>query len=139
MSRRRALARALVLGVGALGCAAPRPVLYPNQTLRSVGPEAAQADIDACLRLAREYGSGGGQAGRVAGETAGSAATGAAVGAVTGAILGAPGTGAAVGAAGAGTAGLLRGIFGERGPDEIERRFVERCLRERGYDPIGWR
>jgi len=135
----RAIAAALVALAALAGCAAKRPVLYPNQTLQSVGAQAAQEDIDACLRLAHDYGTGGGQAGRAAGQTATHAATGAAAGAVTGAILGAPGTGAAVGAAGAGTVGLMRWLFGSREPDEIEKRFVDHCLRDKGYEPIGWR
>lgn len=34
---------------------------------------------------------------------------------------------------------LLRGMRASRNPDPIERRFVEECLAERGYKPIGWR
>ena len=35
--------------------------------------------------------------------------------------------------------GLVRGLLRWREPDPVERRFVEQCLRERGYQPIGWR
>ena len=45
--------------------------------------------------------------------------------------------GAAAGAAGA-AAGAVRGGFDAADPNPTYRRFVERCLRERGYDVIGW-
>jgi hypothetical protein len=72
-------------------------------------------------------------------QTATSGAVGAATGAVIGAIAGAPGTGAAIGAAGSATASLLRGAIGSRELDSIQRGYVDRCLREQGYDPMGWR
>jgi hypothetical protein len=121
----------------ALGCAA-RPVLYPNAHRAEVGATAAEADVAECLALARSAGSEAGRGREVARKTFGGAAFGAITGVVVGAITGNPGRGAAIGGAGGGTAGLLHGIGGPR-PDEITRRFTERCLRDRGYDPVGWR
>jgi outer membrane lipoprotein SlyB len=133
-----------LLSVGA--CAPRRPVLYPNEQLNRVGADVAQRDVDECLRRAEEYvsrGARGPQVTRdVAGSTAIGAGTGAAIGAVGGAVTGNAGEGAAVGAATGGTAGLLHGIFGafqSREPDPVYATFVDRCLRERGYDPIGWK
>jgi len=127
-------------------CAARRPVLYPNAQLQRVGAQAADRDIDDCLQRADAYVSSGGQSGTVARDVAGSTAigagSGAAIGAVGGAITGSAGEGAAVGAATGGTAGLLGGLFGashSHGPDPVYAAFVDRCLRERGYDPIGWK
>jgi outer membrane lipoprotein SlyB len=60
------------------------------------------------------------------------------VGAAAGAVVGRAGRGAAMGAAGGGSAGLLRGLFGSRDPDPVQKRFVEKCLREKGYQVIGW-
>ena len=126
-------------------CGARRPVLYPNEHFQRVGPGAAQRDIDDCMARAGQFVSaknaGGKAAGDVATSTAVGAGTGAAVGAVGGAITGSAGQGAAVGAATGGTAGLLHGVFGACRQDEpspVYVNFVERCLRERGYDPIGW-
>jgi len=135
------------LGAGLVGCATPEPVFYPNATLESVGRTAADADVARCRTLAQSSGASGGGAGQVAGDvaadTAGRAGAGAAAGAAGGAIRGNAGTGAAVGAATAASWGLVRGgfraLFGRRDPDPIERRFVERCLAERGYEVIGWR
>jgi outer membrane lipoprotein SlyB len=133
----------LALSALALGaCAAPpRPVLYPNQQLQAVGQAQAEQDIAACRALAESAGAseGADDAGRAAGSTVAGGAVGGATGAVGGAILGAPGTGAAVGAATGATAGLLRSIFrGGSGPSAAYRNVVDRCLRERGYEPMGW-
>jgi OmpA family protein len=125
-------------------CAPRRPVLYPNEQMQRVGPQVAERDIDECMRRADQYVSSsarGAQAtSEVAGSTAIGAGTGAAIGAVGGAVTGNAGEGAAVGAATGGTAGLLHGLFGASGePDPVYVNFVDRCLRERGYDPIGWK
>jgi hypothetical protein len=122
-------------------CSTPRPVLYPNAQLTRVGDAAAQRDVDDCMQRAEQYvSSGGGHAAQTATETGTGAAAGATIGVVGGAITGSPGEGAAVGAATGATAGLLHSLFsGSHGPDSTYANFVERCLRERGYDPIGWR
>jgi hypothetical protein len=127
-------------------CTARRPILYPNEQVERVGRAAAERDVEDCLRQADEFVSNGGEAGRAAGEVAGrtavGAGTGAAIGAVGGAVSGDAGRGAAVGAATGGTAGLLHGLFDvfrQRDPDPVYARFVELCLRKRGYEPIGWK
>ena len=52
---------ALLIG----GCAAQRPVLYPNDQLRRVGTAAADRDINYCMSQADEYTSASNRAGRV--------------------------------------------------------------------------
>ena len=144
----RSCSRVLMLSlvVVVAGCSARRPVLYPNEQYNKVGDAAAQRDIDDCLNRASQYVKSGGQseqaARQVGGRTAVGAGVGAATGAVGGAIAGNPGEGAAVGAASGATAGLLTGIFdfwSAREVDPVYSNFVDRCLRERGYDPIGWK
>jgi len=122
-----------------VACTSPRPVLYPNERLQEVGQDVAQRDIDDCLRQAAAAGLSSRPEGKVAGSTAVGAATGAAVGAATGAVWGSAGRGAAAGAAGGGTAGLIRGLFRSDDLDPVQKRFVEECLRQKGYNPIGWR
>ena len=129
---------AVVLVVLAAACGPKRPVLYPNDTLSRTGNEAAQQQIDECLRRAEQYKSGI-PAGEVARDTAVGGGAGAAAGAVGGAIAGSAGIGAATGAASGATWGLLTSLFRPRGPDPVYAAFVDRCLRERGYDPIGWK
>jgi outer membrane lipoprotein SlyB len=132
--------------VAVTGCGARRPVLYPNEQYTRVGEPAAQRDITDCMQRAEEYVKSGGAdaetARRVGTQTAVGAGVGAASGAVGGAITGNPGTGAAVGAASGATAGLLSGLLGSfqsRDPDPVYANFVDRCLREHGYEPIGWK
>jgi hypothetical protein len=119
------------------GCAAARPVLYENATLQERGPEAAAAAIEHCIAAAEAYASS--DAAKVVRKTATSTVVGGVTGVVIGAIVGRPGTGAAVGAAGSATHALVGGMIGSRELDSVERGYVDRCLREEGYDPIGWR
>ncbi len=119
------------------GCAR-RPVLYPNPKLDRAGAAAAERDIELCMRRGRQLVAGG-RAEEVATETAVGAGVGAAAGAAGGAVVGRPGKGAAVGAASGGAASFLRSLFYRRDPEPAFRNFVERCLREKGYEPIGWR
>ena len=123
----------------ATGCADKRPVLYPNAHLNRVGTEAAQRDIDACIQFARDGGADSNKGAEIAKSTAGGAAIGGAVGAATGAVLGNLGRGAAAGAAGGAAGGLVRGGLASGDPDRVFRSFVDRCLRDKGYEPIGWR
>ena len=140
----RVLSLSVLLAV--TGCAASRPVLYPNEQYNRVGEAAAQRDVDDCLQRASQYVKSGGQSGEAARHAGGSAAVGAGVGAASGAVGGAiagnPGEGAAIGAATGATAGLLSSLFnwsGSKDVDPVYANFVDRCLRERGYEPIGWK
>jgi len=121
------------------GCArTQKPVLYPNAKFREVGRPQAERDIEECRTLAQEYveSSAGKDVGRGA---VGGAAGGAAVGAVAGTVSGrGAGSGAAVGAATGATAGVVRGAFQQTAPSPVYKGFVSRCLKERGYDVIGW-
>jgi hypothetical protein len=120
-------------------CAQKRPVLYPNDQLEYVGDEVAQADIDDCMRLAADHGTDSDSGERVAKRTVGGAAVGGAIGAAVGAVTGDIGRGAAIGAAGGAAGGFTRGLLRSREPDPVFRRFVEKCLRDKGYEPIGWK
>lgn len=120
-------------------CAAQRPVLYPNAHLYAVGQTTAQNDIDQCMQLARDHGAGTNRSGRVARSTAGGAAVGGAAGAAAGAVWGRPGRGAAAGAAGGAAGTMIRSLLDADKPAPLFRGFVEKCLRDKGYVPIGWR
>ena len=118
------------------GCGHQRPVLYPNAHLKQVGEPRAQSDIAECMNLAESYVKSHPEA-KVAGSTAAGGAAGAAVGGAMGSITGNLGTGA-IGAAGGAVAGLIRGASRASRPSPAFQDFVNRCLREKGYDPIGW-
>jgi hypothetical protein len=138
----RPLIPALLLGTVLVvaGCSAPSPVLYPNARLNEVGQAEANRDIEACKQLAESGGANPapGKAGRAARNTAVGGAAGGATGAVGGAILGNAGRGAAFGAATGATAGLVRSIFSSPQPSDAYKNFVNRCLRDKGYEPVGW-
>ena len=130
---------AAACGLLLAACAGKRPVLYPNAQLQRAGADAAQRDVDECLRQARESGVDEERGREVAGSTAGGAAVGGAAGAAGGAVLGNIGRGAAAGAAGGAAGGLVHGLFRSSEPDPVLKKWVERCLRDKGYDPIGWK
>jgi hypothetical protein len=121
------------------GCATQKPVLYPNAKYQQGGKEAAQRAIEECDRFARESGTAPGGGDR----TVRQGATGAAVGGATGAVAGAIGRrnvldSAAAGAAVGGTAGAVHGATRSDEPNPVYKGFMDRCLRERGYEVIGW-
>ena len=122
------------------GCSSYKPILYQNDHYRQVGPEAAKADVKACMDLADEAGASPhkGKAAETATNTVVGGAVGSATGAVGGAVFGNAGMGAMVGAASGASAGFLRGLFTSSAPSGAFTQYVDRCLRERGYEPTGW-
>jgi hypothetical protein len=131
--------RALLLGAAAaaLAACAAKPVLYPNDAYRQAGKETAQEQVRQCQAMADDYvKSDAGK--KLAAGTAEGAAVGAAAGAVTGAVFGDLGRGALSGGIAGASVGLVRGLFHTRQPSPVRRAFVDRCLRERGYDVVGW-
>ena len=131
----------ITIGIDILmaACAKKRPALYPNATYQAAGATVAQADIDQCIKLAADHGLEKDAEKNIAVSTAKGATTGAVVGGAVGAVQGRPGKGAAIGAAGGGSAGMMREAWKSGDPDDIERRFVEQCLRDKGYQVIGWK
>jgi hypothetical protein len=133
---------ALLLGLAA--CSTQRPVLSSNAHLVRVGPDMAKQDIETCLELAEVASSDRADSGsNVAANTATGSVVGAAAGAAGGAVVGNAAQGAAAGAAGGAVAGLthslIRGFFRSKPPEPAYRQFVDRCLREKGYEPAGWK
>ena len=88
---------------------------------------------------AREYGVKNDPGKAVGGKAVKGAAVGAATSAVVSAVLGGNvGRAAGAGAAGGATAGAVGGAFDANEPDPTFKNFVDRCLREKGYEVIGW-
>lgn len=129
------LLAALLLGA----CGAKRPVLYPNEHLKQIGKAKANQDIDDCIKLANEYQAGGSRAGEIAKDTGKAGVVGAATGAVIGALTGNFGRATAIGGAGAATATMGTGIMRSDEPDPVFKQFVDQCLRDKGFQPVGWR
>lgn len=122
------------------GCAANKPVIYPNTHSQAVGTAQAESDVAECGRLAKSAGASSvsGKASETAKRTVQSGGVGAATGAVGGAIAGRPARGAAIGAASGATASLIYGLLGDSSGNSTYRTFVSRCLADRGYDLAGW-
>ena len=140
LSERSAMKTRLLLVWVALGlaaCASNRPVLY---AAGGAAPGGADAAIAECEKLATAAGAqpSGGQVGETARNTAKGAALGAATGAVGGALAGAAMRGAGIGAVTGVAATLVSSFFTAPAPNPAYRAYVERCLKDRGFDPVGW-
>lgn len=102
----------LSLVIGA-GCANQRPVLYPNGFTREVGSYKAERDVDDCMLRAQEYVDRLNRPDAIIEEF------------VTGtAELPAP---------------LMHDSAHRRDPRLLFRSFANRCLRQRGYEPVAWK
>ncbi|WP_141699238.1 hypothetical protein [Candidatus Thiosymbion oneisti] len=125
-----------------VGCAGGRrPVLYPNAHFHSVGEARAHADVDHCLRSAKDFGAPVYGGTDVARDTATGGVIGGAAAGAWGLVRDGEkdaGNRALAGAAAGGAAGLVRGALRAGKPSQTFRGFVNRCLSERGYDVIGW-
>ena len=129
-------------------CAAQKPVLFSNAHLTSVGSPVSERDIDECITKAKAGSEAAPSTDSPKESPLAGAATssvvGAAAGGAGGAIVCNAGQGAAAGAV-AGAVGslmyaLLQGrLFERKPPEPITRQLTERCLREKGYDPVGWK
>jgi len=131
----------LLLGLSVLfvSCAGPqRPVLYPNEKLNSVGKEAAKKDVDDCIHLSVEAGLEKNKGKEVAGETVKEGARGAIIGGAVGLVTGDVGRAAGIGAAAGAAAGGTEKAF-DTELDPVQKQYVDQCLRDRGYQPIGWK
>jgi hypothetical protein len=118
-----------------------RPVFYPNATLNRGGDAQAQRESDQCMGSARSAGLTPDEKNNAVGQGASRGAAVGGIAATVGALvrgrpdraLGAAAAGVAVG----GSAGAVNGAFQEK-PSATFRNFVQRCLKDKGYDVIGW-
>ena len=134
---RRFLALSLVTAILS-GCATPRVVLYPDDHYKSLPQAAVQKDISDCDAQADEYVKS--HKLQMVGKKIGVGAFfGALLGVVFGAFSGNYVRAVAEGAAMGGVLGLAHGAVAAGSPDEVHRRFVETCLGDKGYKPIGWK
>jgi len=128
----------LLCAAAVTGCAHQKPRIYPDATAQSRGPSQVQRDIAACENLAEANGVDYSDGGGVTRRTVEGGVVGGAGGAAAGAVLGNVGRGAATGAAVGATTGFFRGLFAGERAHPTYKQFVNRCLRDKGYDPIGW-
>jgi len=130
----------IVLGGLLVGCASapPMPVLYPNSHMQSVGQVQAEQDVAACKQLAHSSGVAENKNSEVGKKAVGGAAVGGAAAGAWGLISGNAGQRALAGAAAGAAAGTVSGGMQATETSPIFKNFVDRCLRERGYEVIGW-
>ena len=129
--RRSSLALALLFLVAA--CASS-PQLYPNSHYKQVGKDVAEQDIKSCEDDSEKFLKSakgkqmleGAGTGAVVG-----AATGGVLGIFTRNILGGALIGAAVGTAAGAASGAMK-------PDQVKRKYVDKCLHDKGYEVLGW-
>jgi hypothetical protein len=131
---------ALAAAIG-FGCAGPKPILYPNAHYQRVGESVAQSDIEGCRVAADAAGANRdpSQVTQAARSAAAGGAIGGAAGAAGGAVVGRAGRGAGVGAASGAAAALMRWmLFRRPTTSQAHINYVDRCLQDLGYEPVGW-
>lgn len=132
---------AAILATALSACASNQPIVYQGGQAQSGNQAAVETAVADCRQQAEAAGANpyGSSAGTAARRTAQGAAVGAATGAVGGAIAGNAGRGAGIGAATGAAATLIHSLFNESAPNPAYRAYVERCLRDRGYELAGWK
>ena len=127
--------------VGILACASQRPVLSSNEHLMRVGATVGERDIDECIARAEATSTESGE--NVFTGTATSSVVGAAAGGAGGAVVGQAAQGAAVSAVSGVVASLMQaliqGLFRPKPPRPSTQQLVDSCLRQKGYEPAGWK
>ena len=123
----------LVCVVTAVGCAARKPVIYPDERATRAGDAAADREVERCEALAKSRGSSRGA--ELARDGAFATVGGAAIGVASGAIWDAAARGAAAGGA---VGGLLHGVVASSEPGPTYKSWVATCLGDRGYRVVGW-
>jgi uncharacterized protein YcfJ len=126
------------LAQSACSTAPERPVFYPNAHIKKVGKAQARRDTDACIAEALNYGVNEKKDGKPGQKTVEGAAIGGAAAGAWGLVRGNAGERAAAGALAGGAVGATRGTIESTRTSPIHKRFVRRCLTDRGYDVIGW-
>ncbi len=136
--KKLALPVLILLALALIGCGATqRPVLYPNNHMKTVGNIQSERDIDDCMQMAEAYVKKN-QESKVAEGAVKGGAIGAATGAAVGAVTGNFGRGLASGAAGGAAGGATWGLFKAAEPSPVYKNFVNKCLKDKGYEPMGW-
>ena len=116
--------------IGLVACAGPEPILKSNTRVQLYGKDQAARDAAVCGEKAERAGL---QHGTNRSGNAGAGATLGIIGGPTGIAIG-----AAAGGAVGGVLGFLAGTYKPLQPQPDYAAFVERCLKEKGYETTGW-
>lgn len=122
------------------GCATSpsKPILYPNAHYNNVGQQVANHDIASCIAMARSSGVNENKDGEIVKNAAGGAAIGGTAAGAWGLVYGDAANRAAAGALAGAAAGTTRGALKSSETSPIFKKFVQKCLHDRGYHVIGW-
>lgn len=130
----------MLLAMMVAGCssAPSHPILYPNNKYTSVGETEAQTDIDQCMQMATSHGVKTTADGKIVEKSAtGAAVAGASAGA-WGLVRGDAGERALAGAAAGAAGGAVKGVIDSNQTSPVFKNFTQRCLRNMGYEVVGW-
>ena len=116
-----------------------RPMFYPNQKYNRAGDQGIQSDVERCRAMADQYVDREDNREQVAKSTLKRSAVGSAVGATAGSFTGRAGRGAGIGASTGALLGLFGGLEKSNSSDGVYEQFVSRCLKDKGYEVLGWR
>lgn len=124
------------------GCASMNPVVYPNKQAKEAGSEKLKDDITKCQQMADESVGTGDRRTTIAKRVGLATAVGGAAGAAWGLVFGGASdalTRGGAGAAAGGTGSLVKDLLTMNEPDGVHQKFVEKCLKKKGYEVLGWR
>ena len=124
-----------------VACSTPatHPILYPNAKYNSVGETEAQTDVEQCMQMASNHGVKTTADSKVLESSAKSAAVGGASAGAWGAVRGDWEEHLLAGAAAGAAGGAVNGIINSNQANPVYKNFTQKCLRDQGYDVVGWK
>lgn len=121
-------------------CGVKSPVLYPNAKYNKIGKSKSEQMADDCEKKAEAAGIEKDKSTKKALRSGGvGALAGGAAGAAGSAIYGGNvGRATAAGAAGGGIWGFFTRMFSSDEPNPVYKSYVNRCIKGKGLEVIGW-
>ena len=131
---------ALLFTVLLAGCASgpERPIFYQSSYEAPVDQARADRDIDDCMAAARRAGVSEQRDGEIGKKSASGALIGGVAAGAWGLVRGDAGERLLAGAVAGGATGATKGAIDSTKMNPTFKRYVERCLRDLGYEVIGW-
>jgi len=122
------------------GCAsAPKqPIFYYGSYSEPASKAQSDLDTQDCMALARQAGVRENRDGQVGKKAASGALIGGIAAGAWGLVRGDGGERLLAGAVAGGATGAAKGAIDSNEQNPTFRKYVERCLGERGYEVIGW-
>ena len=122
------------------GCssAPSQPVLYPNNTYVNAGKAQVDTDIEQCMQMATNQGVKTTADGKILEQSASAAAVGGASAGAWGIVRGDFGERLLAGAAAGAAGGAVNGMINSNRTNPVFQNFTARCLRNKGYEVVGW-